>query len=139
MQPVSKSLCLPIERPACHVYEYFCQPLNLSRWSLQWIGEAAPESLLWRFTERNAFGVLDFAVQPAGGASTYVQLRVVANEERCSLLLTLFRRAGMTEDDFAAAAQRASRELLAAKALLEAQRPMTRAPDVHRPLSARRL
>jgi hypothetical protein len=119
MRLVSRSLSVHIERPASQVYEYFCQPQNLSRWSAQWIGQTAPGPTRWHFSERNAFGVLDFALHPPRGASIYIQLRVAPNEGRCSLLLTLFGRAGMSEEECAAVAGRAARELLSVKLLLE--------------------
>jgi hypothetical protein len=46
---------------------------------------------------------------------------VEAKGEGCKLVLTLFRRADMSDEEFVAAAARAQRDLLAAKGLVETQ------------------
>jgi hypothetical protein len=73
-----------------------------------------------RFSERNAYGVLDHSVTLPRGVTVYVPLRVVAKESGCELVLTLFRQPGMSDERFAADAQWVMRDLDVAKRLLEA-------------------
>jgi hypothetical protein len=64
---------------------------------------------------------LDHTVVPAPGVEIHVPLRVVANGDAGSeVLLTLFRRPGVSDEEFAADAGWVSRDLRALKALLEA-------------------
>jgi hypothetical protein len=62
--------------------------------------------------------VLDHAAT-LRGRPVYVPLRVVAKEGGCELMLTLFRRPGASEAQYAADAEWVMRDLLAAKRLLE--------------------
>ena len=86
-----------------------------------WIAETPAGRATIRFSEPNAFGVLDHTVVPAPGMEIYVPLRVVANGDAGSeILLTLFRQPGMSDEKFAADAAWVLRDLRALKALLEA-------------------
>ena len=121
MRLLSKPLSVSIERPAPLAYEVLSVPENFPRWTSDWIAEKAEGPVTWCLSDRNAFGVLDFAVRQSCGRSIYVPLRVVAKGKGCRLVLTLFRRPDMSEEEFAAAAARAQRDLLAAKGLVETQ------------------
>jgi hypothetical protein len=117
----SKPLSVSIERPAALVYEFLSLPENFPRWATGWMAEAAKGPVTLSFSERNARGVLDYALRRPCGGSVYVPLRVVRNGAGCELVLTLFRRPEMSDEEFAAAAERARRDLRAAKGLLEAR------------------
>ncbi len=119
MQPANRSLSISVERPAPRVYDFLCRPENLSRWAADWVGEPAHAPVAWCYSEPNAFGVLDFALRRPCGTTLYIPLRVVANAEGCNVVVTLFRRGGMSDADFAAAAERAGRDLMRATKLLE--------------------
>jgi hypothetical protein len=122
MRFVSKPLSVSIERPAALVYEFFSLPENFLRWASNRIAETAEGPVSLSFSERNSRGVLDYALQLPGGRSVYVPLRVLRNGEGCELVLTLFRFPEMSDQEFAAATEGATRDLRAAKGLLEAQR-----------------
>jgi hypothetical protein len=64
--------------------------------------------------------VLDHAVTLPRGMTIYVPLRVVPKDRGCELVLTLFRRPDMTDETFAADAEWVTRDLNAAKRILEA-------------------
>jgi hypothetical protein len=117
---VNTSLSIPVERPAPRIYDFLCQPENLSRWASDWVGEPAQGPVTWSFSERNRFGVLDFAVRRPDGAALYVPLRVAAHGNGCTVFVTLFRPAGKSDAEFAAVVERAQRDLAQAKRLLEA-------------------
>ena len=127
------TLSVSIERNLSEVYAFASAPENFPRWasglgySLEqasdgaWIAETPAGRATIRFSEPNAFGVLDHTVVPAPGMEIYVPLRVVANGDAGSeILLTLFRQPGMSDEKFAADAAWVLRDLRALKALLEA-------------------
>jgi hypothetical protein len=64
-----------------------------------------------RFTEHNAFGVMDHRVYLANGDEVYVPLRVYQNGAGAEVALTLFRQPGMSDEKFAADAQWVRRDL----------------------------
>ena len=71
-----------------------------------------------RFTERNAFDVMDHHVDLGTGPEVYVPMRVVPNGGGAEVLVTLFRRPDMSDEAFAADAAWVLRDLLTLKALL---------------------
>ena len=71
-----------------------------------------------RFTGRNPFGVMDHHVALGTGTEVHVPMRVVPNGAGAEVLVTLFRRPGMSDEAFAADAAWVRRDLLALKALL---------------------
>jgi hypothetical protein len=122
MRFASKPLSVSIARPAALVYEFLSLPENFPRWASNWTAETAEGPVSLCFSEPNPRGVLDYALQWPGGRSVYVPLRVLDNGAGCELVLTLFRFPHMSDEEFAGAAERARRDLRAAKGLLEAQR-----------------
>jgi hypothetical protein len=124
-----RKLSVSIDRPAADAYEFLSVPENFAKWasglagSLRkaaegWIAETPEGPAIVRFSERNAHGVLDHAVEMPRGA-VYVPLRVVARGKRCELVLTLFRQPDMSDEKFAADAEWVMRDLQAAKRILE--------------------
>jgi len=116
---------------ARRAYNFLARPENFPKWASglagslaesggEWLAQTPQGPMKVRFSERNAFGVLDHWVYPAPGVEIHVPLRVIANGDGCELVLTLFRQPGMTDEKFAADADWVMRDLMAAKALLEA-------------------
>jgi hypothetical protein len=131
---MNRQLSIAIERPADEAYEFLAQPENFAKWASglgaslrkaggddEWIAQTAEGPATVRFSERNAFGVLDHSVT-LGGKSVYVPLRVVRRRAGCELVLTLFRQPGMSDEKFAADAEWVMRDLANAKRLLESAR-----------------
>jgi hypothetical protein len=125
-----RRLSVSINRAAADAYDFLSVPENFPKWasglagSLRkaadgWIAETPEGPATVRFSERNAYGVLDHAVDTPRG-SVYVPLRVVARGKGCELVLTLFRLPEMSEQKFAADAQWVMRDLQAAKRIVEA-------------------
>lgn len=121
---------ISIQRSAAEAYEFLSMPENFPRWasglgkSLQkvdgeWVAQTAQGPARVRFSERNAFGVLDHSVIRQDGTGAYVPLRVVPKGTGCELVLTLVREPGMSDEKFAADADCVMRDLQAAKHLLE--------------------
>jgi hypothetical protein len=126
-----RKLAVVIERPAAQAYEFLSAPENFPKWATglagslrkiddDWIADTPEGRAVVRFSERNAYGVLDHCVTLPRGVTIYVPLRVVPKGECCELVLTLFRQVGMSDERFAADAQWVMRDLDAAKRLLEA-------------------
>ena len=124
-------LAVGIARPAAEAYEFLSAPENFPKWASglapslrkvgdEWVADTPEGRALVRFSERNAYGVLDHSVTLPRGVTVYVPLRVVQKEGGCELVLTLFRQPGMSDERFAADAQWVMRDLDAAKRLLEA-------------------
>jgi hypothetical protein len=125
-----RKLSISIDRPAAEAYEFLSLPENFAKWASGlarsmrkdgdgWIAETPEGSVTVRFSERNAHGVLDHAVETPRG-SVYVPLRVVPRGKGCELVLTLFRLPDMSKDKFAADAEWVMRDLQAAKRIVEA-------------------
>jgi hypothetical protein len=74
-----------------------------------------------RFSEPNVHGILDHWVKLASGEEVYIPIRLLKNGDGCELVLTVFRRPGRSDAEFAADAEWVMKDLRAAKALLERQ------------------
>jgi hypothetical protein len=127
----TRCVSVRINRPAADAYEFLCQPENFPKWAsglgaalrrdgAEWIVETPEGRASVRFSERNSYGVLDHQVNLPGAAPIYVPLRLVANGDACDLVLTIFRRPGVSDAQFTADAEWVMRDLQAAKRLLEA-------------------
>ena len=125
-------LSVAISRSAAEAYEFLCLPENFPKWASglgkslrreggEWIAETPEGPATVRFTDRNSRGVLDHSVTFPSGAAVFIPLRVLPKGESCELVLTLFRRPGMSDEDLAADAEWVTRDLKTAKQLLEAR------------------
>jgi hypothetical protein len=122
----SLTLSVSIERNWLDVYEAVWQPQDFPRWasglsksSLEkdgtgwWRAEGPDGPIRIRFTDHNAFGVMDHYVDLGGGAEVYVPMRIIQNGEGSEVLLTLFRQPGMSDEKFGADAAWVRRDLIA--------------------------
>lgn len=130
MAAPGREVRISIERSAAEAYEFLSVPENFPRWASglgkslrklggEWIAQTAAGPVLVRFSEANAFGVLDHSVTREDGTCLYVPLRVVPRGSGCELVLTLVREPGMSDEKFAADAEWVMRDLQVAKRLLE--------------------
>jgi len=128
----SRNLSVQINRNPRDVYTFTSVPENWPQWASglgkslkrengEWIAETPQGPVKVRFTERNAFGILDHYVIPKPGVEIYIPMRVIANGNGSELIFTLFRLSEMSEEQFAADADWVMRDLTALKTLLEAQ------------------
>ena len=100
MEREMRRLAVAIARPAAEAYDFLSAPENFPKWATGLAG-----------SQRNAYGVLDHSVTLPRGVTVYVPLRVVPKDEGCELVLTLFRRPGMSNESFAADAEWVMRDL----------------------------
>lgn len=119
-----------IDRAVGEAYDFLSRPENFPKWASglagslalagdDWVAETPEGRAVVRFSERNAYGVLDHSVTFPNGRTIYVPLRVSPKGAGCELVLTLFRRPDHSDAGFAADAQWVRRDLEAAKRLLE--------------------
>lgn len=125
----SRTLSITVRRPPQQVYDFAADPRNLPRWvgffrrvsaaGEHWVAETEAGPVRLRFCAGNALGVLDHQVELPSGETVVNPMRVIANGDGSELLFTLFRRAGVSEEAFAADATLVERDLAALRSLLE--------------------
>jgi hypothetical protein len=120
-----------IARPLAEVYGYLSDPGNLPAWasglcrSIErqgnelWVGQTVSGQVTIRFAGPNEFGILDHHVSLPDGSDVYVPMRAVRNGEGSEVMLTVFRRPGMTDAAFEADLRLVERDLAALKTTLE--------------------
>jgi hypothetical protein len=113
------------------LYETFRRPETFPEWAAglsnssleqdgdDWKARGPEGPIRIKFSDKNEFGVMDHWVDLGGGRVIYVPLRVVENDNRAEVLLTLFRQPEMTDAKFAEDREWVRRDLLALKALAE--------------------
>ena len=126
----ARTVSVSIARPWEEVYEAIWQPEDFPQWASglsasplvqdgdRWSAAGPEGPVRIRFTGRNAFGVMDHRVDLGTGPEVYVLMRVVPNGAGAEVLVTVFRRPGMSDEAFAADATWVMRDLLALRALL---------------------
>lgn len=119
-----------IARPVDEVYAFLADPLNYPRWAAvdgamvqvgpnEWLAQTAFGPRTVRFSERNAYGVLDHAVYARGDEPVTIPMRVVANGEGTELTFVFYRRDGMTDEQFKSTIEWITTDLLTLRSLLE--------------------
>jgi len=108
-----KTISIAIERHWQEVYETIWRPEFFPTWAsglsqsgLQregqaWVAQGPQGRVKIRFTEHNAFGIMDHHVVPARGPEVYIPLRVIQNGDGAVVMLTLFRQPGMSDEKYA--------------------------------------
>jgi hypothetical protein len=130
MWPV-RHVSISIDRPLDQVYAFVADPMNLPRWASglasgitrdadgAWHADSPMGRVRVRFAEHNAFGVLDHDVTLPSGETVHNAMRVLPNDRGSELTFTLFRRAGVGDDEFEADARAVTKDLATLKALVE--------------------
>lgn len=119
-----------IDRSPEKVYEFASNPANLPRWATglggsirevngEWIADAPMGKVKIRFVEQNKFGVLDHDVILESGVSIHNPMRVVRNGNGSEVTFMLFRREGVSDEEFSADAQWVEKDLRILKEILE--------------------
>ncbi|OGS90335.1 MAG: polyketide cyclase [Gallionellales bacterium GWA2_60_18] len=126
----SRTVSVSIALPPAQVYDFTANPENLPRWAPAFCRSIAYENGEWiiqspdgpaaiRFTERNAYGILDHSVRLPSSQEIRVPMRVIPNGEGSEVCLTLFQAPGMTEEQFAEDARLVGSDLHNLKRVLE--------------------
>lgn len=130
----SLTITISIDRPHRDVYEFLAEPRNLPTWTTgiqrmehrqgnDWAAILGDRELIFRYTPRNEYGVLDYSIRGPGEDRPHVvPTRVFANDAGAELTITHYQRPGMTDDEFQSEAEWIRADFLTLKALLEALR-----------------
>ncbi len=126
----ARTISITIARHWEDVYEAIWRPEDFPRWASglsasplvregdRWSAAGPEGPVRIRFTDRNAFGVMDHHVDTDVGLEMYVPMRIIPNGGGAEVLVTLFRQPGMSEAKFSADAEWVLRDLLTLKALV---------------------
>jgi hypothetical protein len=126
----SKHLSEWINRAADEVYDYACDPANMTEWAPglgssieqvdgRWFVDTPTGPVGVTFTPRNTYGVLDHHVTLPSGEIIYVPLRVITDGNGCEVVFTLRRLPGMSDQDFERDANAVTADLTRLKRVLE--------------------
>lgn len=126
----SFTLQVSVEYSLEQAYAFLHQPENFPKWASglasgvtledgKWFGAAPQGRAEITFSEANPYGVLDHWVKLPDGTELYIPLRVIANGAGSEVLLTLFRRPGISDDEFAQDQAWVRKDLDTLKRLLE--------------------
>lgn len=126
----ARTISVAIARRWDEVYEAVWRPQDFPKWASglsasslvregqRWRAMGPEGPIHIRFTDHNAFGVMDHHVDVGVGPEVYVAMRVISNGSGAEVLVTVFRQPAMSEAKFAADADWVMRDLLALKALV---------------------
>lgn len=121
-----ETITVPINRDYATTYALLSDPRNYPRWSpvLDGMFEAADDSgYLWRldlprgrrlmrFSRPNEHGVLDYEILSEAGAHEYMALlRLIPNDEGCTLVAQYLQRPGLSDEVFASELEWAANDL----------------------------
>lgn len=124
-------ISIHISRAPDDVYEYASNPENLPYWASglarsaisqegnAWVAEAPFGRVKIRFAEKNVFGVMDHDVELETGMIVHNPMRVVPNGDGSEFIFTLFRRPGMSGEQFAEDKLAVERDLKTLRDILE--------------------
>jgi hypothetical protein len=125
----AQTVSVSIARPWGEVYEAIWRPQDSASWasglsksSLEkdgdaWKAQGPDGPIRVRFTDHNAFGIMDHIVDLGGGREVHVPMRIIANEDGAEALLTVLRQPEMSQEKLATDVEWVKRDLLALKAL----------------------
>jgi hypothetical protein len=127
---MAKHISVSINRAAPEAYDFVSNPENLPKWAAglsgsinkvdeNWVAESPMGTVKINFAEKNQFGVLDHHVTLPSGVKVYNPMRVFPNNDGSELVFTLYRRPGMSDQEFTEDAKAVAADLTKLKALLE--------------------
>lgn len=99
-------------------YAFIADPRNLAAWA----AGLDTSRVTIEFSPHNAFGVLDHVVRTSTGQAFYNPFRVIpggGGQGCCEAVFTVRRRAGMTDDEFAADVAAVTADLQVLRRVLE--------------------
>jgi len=125
-----RHVTVSIARPPASVYAFLCKVENIPQWASglagsvkelngEWVAEGPAGPATIRFARENDFGVLDHDVVLPSGDTVHNPMRVVPNGTGSEVTFTLFRRAGVSQDQFETDARWVEKDLRGLKAFLE--------------------
>jgi hypothetical protein len=123
-----------VRRPWRRVYDYAADPTNLPHWAAGlssaalvpadggwWTASSPMGTVGVRFSEPNAFGVLDHVVRLPDGTEVLNPMRVVPWGDDAEVVFTVRPRAGMTDADVEADVAAVAADLETLRGILESE------------------
>jgi hypothetical protein len=125
-----RNIFVSIRRSPSDVYAFVTNGENVPRWAKglgtkirragdEWVAEGPVGTVRVRFAPPNALGVADHDVVLETGVTVHNPIRVIPNGAGCTVIFTLMRRPGVTEQQFGDDADAVQRDLASLKAFLE--------------------
>jgi len=125
-----RHISVHIDRPPDEVYAFASNLANLPKWATglggsirqvngEWVADAPMGKVKIRFAERNRFGVLDHDVILESGAVIRNPMRVVGSGNGSEVTFMLFRREGVSDEEFSADAEWVEKDLRMLRDILE--------------------
>jgi len=124
------NISVTINRPPQDVYSFASNPENLPKWATglggsiaqvqgEWIADSPMGKIRIKFSEKNAFGILDHEVVLESGGRINNPMRVIANGEGSEIFFTLIRQPDVSDEKFAEDTRWVEKDLKILKDLLE--------------------
>lgn len=126
-----RNISVSIQRSPEDVYAFISDGNNIPRWAAglgtsirradgEWIADGPLGEVKVRFAEPNDFGVADHdVVVPETGDTVHNPIRVVPNGSGSTVIFTLMRLPGVSENQFSEDAKTVERDLTTLKRILE--------------------
>lgn len=126
----AKHISVSINRPAADVYQFASNPENFPKWVAfvtkitrqgdEWLAESTLGNIRIKFPPQNNFHVIDHDVTLPNGHVITNPMRVIDNNNKgCEFIFTLFRRSGVTEDEFNKDVMSVTKDLQKLKKIME--------------------
>lgn len=125
-----RNITVSIHRSPSDVYAFISNGENIPRWAAglgseirrvdgEWIARGPLGDVRVRFAPPNDLGVADHDVVLGTGVTVHNPIRVLPNGTGSSVIFTLMRQSGVSEQQFNEDAQTVEKDLTTLKALLE--------------------
>lgn len=127
----ARHISIGIKRPAGEVYGFASNGANLPQWAsglsegtiektdAGWRADSPMGAVIIQFADDNAFGVMDHNVTIPSGDVFDNPMRVVPNNDGSEVIFTLYRREGVTDENFEKDAETIIKDLRKLKDILE--------------------
>jgi hypothetical protein len=127
----AKAVSVSINRSPDEVYRYLANPENFPKWAPnfchairkagggQWIADTTMGALKVRFVPDNEFRVADHYVTLSSGEEIQNPIRVLPNGTGSEVVFMVFRREGLSDEEFRADWGTVQKDLEALKRVLE--------------------
>jgi hypothetical protein len=127
-----RHISIGIDRTAADVYTFASNGANLPQWASglsstieksgdEWKAASPMGTVTIRFAEPNTFGVLDHSVTLPSGDVFDNPMRVMPNNDGCDVVFTLYKRTGVSEEEYEKDAETIAKDLRTLKDILESQ------------------
>ena len=126
-----RHVSVSVDRSPDDVYRFMANIESMALWAAgigkltqvqgqDWVSEGPLGKAKVRFSEPNAFRVLDHDVTLPSGVTVHNALRVLPNHQGCEVVFSVVRQRGMSDDEYARDADAVEEDLRTLKKLLEA-------------------